>query len=161
MSNYCPSHAAFTLLIFWPLRWIVKASGHHALHWSTDFTEQFFDVVGGSIDTCAALKEAILAFELLVLDAPKVIALCRVSTTLDLFQEMLNSQHEYGTELMWTTGFLVCHIAVSGRISPDVQVYRMNNLAETRLRCKQGTSGHRSLRACWQCSRSPWLLKVN
>jgi hypothetical protein len=127
------------------------------LHWSTDFTEQFFDVVGRSIDTCAALKEAILAFELLVLDAPEVIALSRVSTTLDLFQEMLNSQHEYGTELMWTTGFLVCHIAVS---APGLQA-QGRTIWLNSTRCKQGTSGHRSLRACWQCSRNPWSLKVN
>lgn len=57
------------------------------------------------------LKESIIAFELLEIDAPASITLERVAKALNLFQDLL-SNHE-DKDLVMITGFLICHVAVS------------------------------------------------
>ena len=91
----------------------VITTGHNGLHWS-DVLED--DPVGRITRhfyrTCLAQREAIIAYELLEVDAPVSMALSRVESAIKLFSALLDSEQGSDKELVLVTGYLICHIAV-------------------------------------------------
>jgi hypothetical protein len=95
------------------MRTTVITSGHNGLHWSDVLEDDPVErITRHFYRTCPAQREAIIAYELLEVDAPVSMALSRVESALQLFSALLASEEGSDKELVLVTGYLICHIAV-------------------------------------------------